>query len=241
MCFNYVSSDKPYLTLCGKPVDVVDNDLHLGNRIYNNIYTQCSNSMISDFYRRSNQVKASFRMCDSFTVSNLHSTFCNSFYGIELYNFNKAPLKNVYTAWRKCMRIIFCLPNTTHNYIISHLDYNIMERLDRRLVKYIYNLLHTNNSTVQSIVNSKLLLYPNSVLSENYKYIMSKYKISHLDWNLSLLHVLNKIEVPPLSEHELSVCNTVRELCQLRDNLYSCDIYIDTTDINAMLNVVCTE
>ena len=67
----------------------------------------------------------------------LHSTICNSFYGIELYNFNKAPLKNVYTAWRKCMRIIFCLPNTTHNYIISHLDYNIMERLDRRLVKYL--------------------------------------------------------------------------------------------------------
>ena len=84
--------------------------------------------------------------------------------------------------------------------IIAHLDYNIMERLDRRLVKYFYNLLHTNNSTVQSIVNSKLLLYPNSVLSENYKYIMSKYKISHLDWNLSLLHVLNKIEVPPLSD-----------------------------------------
>ena len=88
MCFNSVSSDKTCLTLCGKPVDVVDNDLHLGNRIYNNIYTQCSNSMISDFYRRSNQVKASFRMYDSFTLSNMHSTFCNSFYGIELYNFN---------------------------------------------------------------------------------------------------------------------------------------------------------
>ena len=92
-----------------------------------------------------------------------------------------------------------CLPNTTHNYNISHVDYNIMERLDRRLVKFIYNILHTNNSPVQSIVNSKLLLYPNSVLSENYIYLLSKYKISHLDWNLSLLHVLNKIEVPPLS------------------------------------------
>ena len=93
MCFNSVSSDKPYITLCGKPVNVVDNYLHLGNRIYNNIYTQCSNSMISDFYRRSNQVKAHFRMCDSFTLtlSNLHSTFFNSVYGIELYNFNKAP------------------------------------------------------------------------------------------------------------------------------------------------------
>ena len=139
------------------------------------------------------------------------------------------------------MRVIFCLPNTTHNYIISNLDYNIMERLDRRLVNFIYNILHTNNSTVQSIVNSKLLLYPNSVLGENYKYPMYNNKISYLDWNLSFLHVLNKFEVPPLSVYEIYVCNTVRELCQLRDNLYSCDIYKDMTDMNAMPNVVCTE
>ena len=39
MCFNYVSSEKPYITHCGKPVDVIDNDLHLGNRIYNNVYS----------------------------------------------------------------------------------------------------------------------------------------------------------------------------------------------------------
>ena len=138
------------------------------------------------------------------------------------------------------MLVIFCLPNTTNNNIISNLDYNIMKRLDRRL-KFIYNLLHRNNSNVQSIINSKLLLYPNSVLSENYKYLMSKYKLSLLDWNMSLLHVLNKNKVPPLSVYESSVCNTVRELCQLRDNLYSCDICIDMTDITAMLNDVCTE
>ena len=59
--------------------------------------------------------------------------------------------------------------------------------------------------------------------------------------NFNMCGIKIKIEVPPLSVYELSVCNTVRELCQLRDNLYSCDIYIDTTDINAMLNVVCTD
>ena len=42
----------------------------------------------------------------------------------------------VYTAWRKCMRVLVCLPNSTHNYIIAHLDYNIMERLDRILFYY---------------------------------------------------------------------------------------------------------
>ena len=34
---------------------------------------------------------------------------------------------------------------------------------------------------------------------------------------------------------------SVKIINQLRDNLYSCDIYIDMTDINAMLYVVCTE
>ena len=70
---------------------------------------------------------------------------------------------------------------------------------------------------------------------------MSKYKLSHLDWNMSLIHVLNKIKVPPLSVYESSVCKTVRELCQLRDNLYSCDICIGMTDITTMLNYLCTE
>ena len=56
-----------------------------------------------------------------------------------------------------------------------------MERLDHRLVKFIYNMLHTNISTIQSIVNSELELYPNSVVSENYKYFMCKYILSHLD------------------------------------------------------------
>ena len=71
MCFNSVSSVKPYYTLCGKTVDVVYHDLHVGNCIYNNMYTQSSNSMISDFYRRGNQVKSSFRMCDSFTLKSI--------------------------------------------------------------------------------------------------------------------------------------------------------------------------
>ena len=43
MCFVYFSSDKLYIVglLCGKPVDAVDNDMHLDDSIYNHIYTQC--------------------------------------------------------------------------------------------------------------------------------------------------------------------------------------------------------
>ena len=107
--------------------------------------------------------------------------------------------------------IIFCLPNTTHGYIISNLDYNIMERIDHKIAKFIYNLLHTNNSTVQSIVNSGLLLYPKSVLSENYTYLMFQYKRSQLYWNIKSHTHIENIKVAPLSEYES--CDVYATLC----------------------------
>ena len=58
-----------HIILCGDPVDVVDNDLLLGNCIYKNTYTQSSKSMISNFYRRSNQVKISFRMINGIKLN----------------------------------------------------------------------------------------------------------------------------------------------------------------------------
>ena len=51
------------------------------------------------------------------------------------------------------------------------------------------------------------------------------------------LYLENKLlSLSPLSVYELSVCNTVCELFQLRDNLYSCDMCMDMTDIAAMPN-----
>ena len=119
--------------------------------------------------------------------------FCNSFYGIELYNFNKDSLKMYIQHGVNVCELYFVFVIPLIIILFSHLYYNIMERLHRRLVMFILNLLHTNNSNGQSIVDSKLLLYPNSMLSENYIYPIYKYKMIHLDWKLSLLHVLNKI------------------------------------------------
>ena len=113
-------------------------------------------------------------MCDSVTRNNLHSTYCTSFYGIELYNFNEDYIDDVYIAWRKCIRLIYRLPYQAHNFIVSNLDYCIIERLDRRLAKYIYNLLHSPNIMLKSIITSKLLLCPRSIVSENYKYLQYK-------------------------------------------------------------------
>ena len=238
LCFNILFHEKPCIKLCGKTVEVVDNELHLGNRVYNDVYKKNVDEMVSDFYRRSNHVMSNFRVCDSFTLNNLHSTYCTSFYGIELYNFNSEYIKRIHVAWRKCIRNVFRLPSRTHNYIVSHLGKCIITRLDRRLAKHIYNSLHTNNKVLQSIITSKILLSPNSIFSENIRYLMYKYKLGHLDWHVSLSHILNKINIVQNHAH-VCICNTISELCKIRDGIIQCDIVNNLGHIQDIIDDIC--
>ena len=239
LCFNTVSNIKPTVMLSGKTIVIVETELHLGNRLYSNIYTKNSHEMVANFYRRSNNVISNFRMCDSITLNNLHSSYCTSFYGIELYNFSEDYMNDIYVAWRKCIRRIFKIPNTSHNFIVSKLNYCIINRLDSRLTKFIYNMLHSNNIVVQSIVKSKLLLCPRSIISENYKYLSYKYKLCHLDWHNTLSHLLKKINVPP-DKTELSIANIINELCKVRDGVYQCDIINDFHQLQIIIDYITT-
>ena len=57
-------------------------------------------------------------MLDSFSLHKLHSTYCMSLYGCELFNYNSNYISELYVAWRKVIRIFFKLPISTHNYIV---------------------------------------------------------------------------------------------------------------------------
>ena len=153
-CFNYITSVKPVVKLCNTLIGVVDDDLHLGNRLYNNIYQRNHTTLGSDFYRSSNNVIAN-RMCDKF-ICTLRTVL--AFMVLSHVTLVENIVDDIYIAWRKVIRVIFKIPNVTHNYIVFNLCYSITDGLDRRLVKYIHSLSHTNNTTEQSIVNSKLLI-----------------------------------------------------------------------------------
>ena len=120
-------------------------------------------------------------------------------------------MQNVCLSWRKSIRKVFRLPSQTHNYIVSNLGGCIIERLDRRLTKYIYNILKGDNNVIKTIVHSKLDMSPKSIIAENYKYISYKYKLSHTDWTESFNYVINNITVPPDPKSIIALCNTIRE------------------------------
>ena len=47
-------------------------------------------------------------MCDSFTLKQIFSTYCERFfYGCELFHFTKPYMSKLYISWRKSIRYIF--------------------------------------------------------------------------------------------------------------------------------------
>ena len=96
---------------------------------------------------------------------------------------------------------------------MSNLGNCIIGRLDRRICKYIYNLLHCENITVHQIGICKLLS-PTS----------NKYNIAHSDWYRDMPFITNMI-CTEYTNHQYDICKTVTELCELRDGVAHCGVF----------------
>ena len=99
---------KPAVYLCDAMVDVVDSEMYLGNKLYN-IYKTKIDELVCDFKIRINHIIHTFSMCDSFTLKHIFSTYCERFYGCELFTFTKPYMSKLYISWRKIICYIFRL------------------------------------------------------------------------------------------------------------------------------------
>ena len=81
---------------------------------------------------------------------------------------------------------------------------------------------------------------PRSVFAENFEFLLCKYKLSYADWEHNPSHVLGKIKVLP-NPHKLTICDTIRELCELRDGIQYCYILNNVIYINTLIEKLSTE
>ena len=91
-------------------------------------------------------------MLDCFSLHKLHTTYCMSLYGCEIWNYISRYISEMCKAWRKMMRKLFKLPNKTHNYIVCGIVECISVKLDRRLAKFVYSMLNSRNLTVFKLI-----------------------------------------------------------------------------------------
>ena len=143
-----VSHDNLHVKLCNQDVHIVSKEIYLGNYVSENIYDRAIKQTVCAFNAKSNQIISDFSMLDCFSLHKLHTTYCMSLYGCEIWNYNSRYISVMFIAWRKMMRKLFKLPNRTHNYIVCGIVECISVKLDRRLAKFVYSMLNSRNLTV---------------------------------------------------------------------------------------------
>ena len=180
ICFN-VNHTYLVLYLCNQPVNLVEHETYLRNDIVSDIFDRSISHTVHTFYKKSNHIISNFKILNNFYLHKLHSTYCMNLYGCELFNYNSRYISELYVALRKVIRKIFKLPMRTHNYIVCGIEESVNIILDRRIVKYILNVINSYNITVTSLINT-FLNCESSVFAENYRYIMYKYNIPSTLW-----------------------------------------------------------
>ena len=141
MYFN-ISHENLSVKLCGKEVLLVSHETYLGNFIGNDIFHRAITQSVCAFNQSSNHLIADFSMIDSFSLHKLHSNYCMSLYGCELWNYNSRHINDIYVAWRKVIRKLFKLPYRTHNYLMCGNVECITVKLDRRLTKFVHSMIN---------------------------------------------------------------------------------------------------
>ena len=158
-------------------------------------------------------------MLDSFSRCKFHTSFCMSLYVSELWDYNSRYNEDICVALRKTIRKLFRLPYRTHNHIVCGITEDISIKLHRRVTKFMYSIVHSNNDTVR-LMTAFFLSTEASFLAENLRYIMYTYKTLMFAWYKEL-SVLLKCITCPSSPSDMELCNLdiVRELLSIRDNV----------------------
>ena len=128
--------------------------------------------------------------CD--VKTKLLDSYCLDVYGSQLWNYSKHDVDMFFTAWRKSIRRLWKIPNTTHCNLLSSINSSvpIVINLERRCAKFIWSCLNSDNSIVKTIANSAKCSSVSN-FGDNYRYLSYKYKIGNHVWDSPLCKLHN--------------------------------------------------
>jgi len=117
-----------------------------------------------------NGILCGFKNVTCNTKIRLIKTYCTSLYGVELWDLSDSYIDSICIAWRRGVRKVWRLPNTTHSSLLPLIS-NTMPLIDllyRRLLKFVYRCLSSRSFVVNFIARHSILFcHMNSIVGRN--------------------------------------------------------------------------
>ena len=154
-CTSGSKSVSPTFTIGGSGIENVDQWPHLGHIISTNF-----NDQADILHRRNcfigqvNNVLCTFGKLDSYIMNRLFKVYCSSFYGCELWDLDNKYLTDLCIAWRKGLRRVWRLPNTTKGDMLAVISDSIpvYDELCRRFLNFVFSCMNCGSELVEFFV-----------------------------------------------------------------------------------------
>jgi hypothetical protein len=131
-----------------------------------------------------NKVLYNFRKVDCQTKTRLVKAYCTSFYGAELWDLSQSNIESLCIAWRKGIRRVWQLPNTTHSALIPYLSDTLplLDMFYLRMLNFVYRCLRSASPLITFLARHGILYgQMDSVIGRNVLLCSSRYDIRRDD------------------------------------------------------------
>ena len=225
------------------PIEFKQSTQLLGVHLTKDISDKSIASTVHTFYGKVNSVLYDFKNVPCHVKSKLLATYCLDLYGSQLWNYSSIDVQSFYVAWRKTIRRLWKLPNTTHCSLLPSINDCIPIEiiLEQRCAKFIWSSLNSTNTIVKTIALSAISSV-NSTFGDNYRYLSFKYNIGSHIWFSSLNEVTKCISLY-ISIHEHALYSShgviIRDLCLARDDYYHPEHLLSCNEIKELIEYLC--
>jgi hypothetical protein len=193
-----------------------------------------------------NKVLYNFRKVDCQTKTRLVKAYCTSFYGAELWDLSQNNIESICTAWRKGIRRIWQLPNTTHSALIPYLSDTLplLDMFYLRMLNFVCRCLRSASPLITFLARHGILYgQMDSIIGRNVLLCFSRYDIRRDDI-FSLRFQPSDVYSYFHANAESSVLDLLPPLFELlhcRDGSLSLSSEeFCTVDISSMIASICT-
>lgn len=229
------------IELGGSKIESVANEHHLGNLVGPNTHAKMIDEAICTMYQRTNTLLALFKHSLSFIKYELYKIFALCLYGSPLWDFSHKDVSVCYTAWRKCMRRIWDLPNRTHCDLLHVIadDLPIEVQLHKRFMHFMHGVLNSKNYCVRLsgrlALNGSRSTACNSLTYISDRYSFCKYDVTKFRWG-HFVSIMNKYEATRPVDYVTA--GAISDLVYLRDKRSIPGF--SNHEVNELLDYLCT-
>ncbi len=111
----------PNIYINNVKVPCVNEVIHLGHNLSEDIFKFNASKCVSDFNRQCNMYFANFKYANSNIRNVLFHKYCTAFYGRQVLPMFNSCMEEIYIAWRVAICRVWRVPWTTHCKLLPHL------------------------------------------------------------------------------------------------------------------------